>query len=79
MSKIMTKNYYDPEGLGKRIRNQRKQLKLSQDAASRQADIPTSTLAKLESGFVTNPTVATMSKIAHALQTDIHYLIGYKK
>ena len=43
---------------------------LSQEMLARQADLRLSNLAKLEGGFNVNPTLQTLSSLAHVLTND---------
>ena len=62
--------------LGRKIKQQRTALKLTQDELARKADIPYTTLVKIETGVVKNPSVQTMQKIAQALDVTIDELIS---
>lgn len=48
---------------------------LTQDSLARKADIPYTTLTKLESNVVKKPSVQTVAKIAKALGVSIEELI----
>lgn len=61
--------------IGKAIQNVRLEKGLTQEVLSRKADIPYTTLAKIESGMVLNPRFKTLQKIAIALGVTIDYLI----
>jgi len=62
--------------LGRKIKHQRAALKLTQDELARKADIPYTTLVKIETGVVKSPSVQTMQKIAQALEVTIDELIS---
>lgn len=62
--------------LSKRIKELRRKFKVTQDKLSKKADIPFSTLAKLEAGYITNPSMATLIKIADAFGVCIDELLG---
>ena len=53
--------------LGIKIQKTRKQQGLSQDDLARKADIPYTTLTKIEIGVIKNPSFDSVSKIAEAL------------
>lgn len=53
--------------LGIKIQKTRKQQGLSQDDLARKADIPYTTLTKIEIGVIKNPSFYSVSKIAEAL------------
>ncbi len=61
--------------LGKKIKALRLKLNLSQDEFARKADIPYTTLTKIETGVIKKPSVFVMAKIAKALGVDIENLI----
>jgi transcriptional regulator with XRE-family HTH domain len=64
--------------LDKRIKELRKKMKMSQDRLAKKADIPFSTLAKIEGGYTPNPSIETLIKISDALGVGIDELIGRK-
>ena len=64
--------------LGKRIKEFRAKDKLSQDQLSKRANLPFSTLAKIESGYTSNPSMETLIKIADAFGVSIDDLLGRK-
>ncbi|GAB6283756.1 MAG: hypothetical protein STSR0008_25650 [Ignavibacterium sp.] len=61
--------------LGKKIKTLRLKLELSQDEFARKADIPYTTLTKVEIGVIKKPSVFVMAKIAKALGVNIEDLI----
>ena len=64
--------------LGKRIKELRNKYKITQDKLSKKADIPFSTLAKIEAGYTLNPSMETLIKIADAFGIGIDELLGRK-
>jgi transcriptional regulator with XRE-family HTH domain len=62
--------------LAKRVKELRNKFKITQDKLARKADIPFSTLAKIESGYTPNPSMETLIKIADAFNISIDNLIG---
>jgi transcriptional regulator with XRE-family HTH domain len=64
--------------LGKRIKELRNKYKITQDKLSKKADIPFSTLAKIEAGYTANPSMETLIKIADAFGIGIDELLGRK-
>lgn len=62
--------------LSKRIKDLRSKNKLSQDQLSKKANLPFSTLAKIESGYTPNPSMETLIKIADAFDIAIDELLG---
>jgi transcriptional regulator with XRE-family HTH domain len=61
--------------LGQKIKKLRTKLGLSQDDFARKADVPYTTLTKVETGVIKKPSVFVVSKIAKALNVDIEELI----
>lgn len=61
--------------LGQKIKKLRTKLSLSQDDFARKADVPYTTLTKVETGVIKKPSVFVVSKIAKALNVDIEELI----
>jgi len=61
--------------LGKKIKALRLRLELSQDEFARKADIPYTTLTKVETGVIKKPSVFVMAKIAKALEVNIEDLV----
>ncbi len=61
--------------LGQKIRKLRQKLELSQDDFARKADVPYTTLTKIETGVIKKPSVFVVSKIAKALDVSIEELI----
>lgn len=61
--------------LGKKIKALRLKLQLSQDEFARKADIPYTTLTKIETGVIKKPSVFVMAKIAKALNVTVDELI----
>ncbi len=61
--------------LGKKIKALRLKLELSQDEFARKADIPYTTLTKIETGVIKKPSVFVMAKIAKALNITVDDLI----
>ena len=61
--------------LGQKIKKLRQKLGLSQDDFARKADVPYTTLTKVETGVIKKPSVFVVSKIAKALDVDIENLL----
>ena len=61
--------------LGKKIKGLRMKLELSQDEFARKADIPYTTLTKIETGVIKKPSVFVVAKIAKGLNISIDELI----
>jgi DNA-binding XRE family transcriptional regulator len=49
---------------------------LTQDALSKKADLPYTTLAKIESDVIQNPTLETITKIADGLDISLVELVN---
>jgi DNA-binding XRE family transcriptional regulator len=61
--------------LGKKIKALRLKLELSQDEFARKADIPYTTLTKVETGVIKKPSVFVMAKLAKTLDVSIEDII----
>jgi len=61
----------ETNSLGQKIKKLRTKLGLSQDDFARKADVPYTTLTKVETGVIKKPSVFVVSKIAKALNVDI--------
>ncbi len=65
----------ESNSLGQKIKKLRTKLGLSQDDFARKADVPYTTLTKVETGVIKKPSVFVVSKIAKALGVGIEELI----
>jgi len=65
--------------LGKIIKEFRSKLNMSQDQLAKKADIPFSTLVKVEAGYTPNPSIKTLIKIADAFGIGLDELVGRNK
>lgn len=61
--------------LGQKIKKLRTKLNLSQDDFARKADVPYTTLTKIETGVIKKPSVFVVSKIAKALSVSVDELL----
>lgn len=61
--------------LGQKIRKLRQKLELSKDDFARKADVPYTTLTKIEIGVIKKPSVFVVRKIAKALNVAIEDLL----
>lgn len=64
------------ENLGEKIQRLRKEKGLSQDELARKADIPYTTLTKIEIGVIKKPSVFAVAKIAEALDISLDELLN---
>ncbi|MCT4592346.1 MAG: helix-turn-helix domain-containing protein [Candidatus Gracilibacteria bacterium] len=62
--------------IGQKIKKARNKKKLTQEALSRKADVPCTTLVKIESNVVKNPSIETVKKLAIGLETTVDELIS---
>ncbi len=62
--------------LGRKIKELRLKKKLSQDELARKADVPYTTLTKIEIGVIKKPSVFVVAKIAKALNISLDKLIN---
>lgn len=61
--------------LGIRIKKARVKMGLSQDELARKADVPYTTLTKVETGVIKKPSVFVMARIAKALGVSLDEII----
>ncbi len=61
--------------LGQKIKKLRQKLGLSQDDFARKADVPYTTMTKVETGVIKKPSVFVVNKIAKILGVDIEELL----
>lgn len=61
--------------IGDKIKRIRNKKDLTQDALARKAELPYTTLTKIESNVITKPTIQTVAKIAKGLGVSIDDLI----
>ena len=66
----------ETNSLGQKIKKLRTKLGLSQDDFARKADVPYTTLTKVETGVIKKPSVFVVSKIAKTLGVNIEELIN---
>lgn len=64
------------ENLGDKIQRLRKEKGLSQDELARKADIPYTTLTKIEISVIKKPSVFAIAKIAVALDISLDELLN---
>ena len=62
--------------LGENIKRFRQKRKLTQDKLARLADIPYTTITKIETGVIKQPSVQAVAKIAKALDVSVDKLIS---
>jgi len=75
MSKKSTYLQATHKQIGEKIQSWRKKKNLTQDALSKKADIPYTTLTKIESNVIKNPSIQTMINIARGLGITVDQLI----
>jgi transcriptional regulator with XRE-family HTH domain len=61
--------------IGDKVKTWRKKKDLTQDALAKTANIPYTTIAKIESNVIKNPSLQTITKIAEGLGITIDDLI----
>lgn len=61
--------------LGENIKRFRQKRKLTQDKLARLADIPYTSITKIETGVIKQPSVQAVAKIAKALGVSIEDLL----
>src|SRR5882757_1830834 len=67
----------DEKGLGKRLQAARKNAGFTQQQLCVQANLSYSTLAKIERGAITSPSIFTIQSIAQALGVSLDQLVGW--
>lgn len=70
-----TMNYMNLEKIGESIKKYRKVKGWKQDELAKHSGVPMTTIAKIEAGFIKNPSIEKMAKIAKALEIRIENLI----
>ena len=63
------------ELIGKRIRERRKELHMSQEALAEKSNVSRMTIIGLENGKCDNPLVGTLADIARALDTTVEFFL----
>jgi transcriptional regulator with XRE-family HTH domain len=61
--------------IGQKIKDLRKKQDMTQEGLARKADIPYTTLVKIESDAIQNPTLDTLTKIVNGLGVSLDELI----
>ena len=61
--------------IGEKIKRWRTKKDITQDALAKKANIPYSTIAKIESDVITRPTIQTVTKIAAGFDISIDELV----
>jgi len=64
--------------IGDKIRQLRNKKGLTQDALAKKADIPYTTLTKIEANVITKPSIQSVVKIAAGLDVTIDELLNSK-
>lgn len=66
----------DISSIGQKIKQLRNEKGWSQDELARQAGVPFTTVTKIETGVIKNPSIEKMAKIAKALDVTVDILIS---
>ncbi|PIU36275.1 hypothetical protein COT03_00415 [Candidatus Shapirobacteria bacterium CG07_land_8_20_14_0_80_39_18] len=61
--------------IGDKIKAWRKKRDLTQDALAKKANIPYTTIAKIESDVIQNPSLQTITKVAEGLGVSLDDLV----
>ena len=69
------KSQSNNETIGDKIKKLRNKQGLTQDELARKADLPYTTLTKIETNVITKPSIQTVVKIANGLGVSIDELI----
>lgn len=70
------KKQKEERSIGQKIKVWRAKKELTQEALARKANIPYTTLAKIESDVIKSPTLPTATKIAEGLGITLDELIS---
>jgi len=65
--------------IGQRIKHWRKEKGITQDTLAKRANVPYTTIAKIESGVIKNPSIQTVTKISEGLDVSLDELIKGEK
>jgi transcriptional regulator with XRE-family HTH domain len=63
---------------GQRLKHFRNSRGMTQDQLARKADIPYTTLTKIETGVIKNPSIQTVLKLAKGLNCSLDQLVTQK-
>ncbi len=69
------KSQNNNEAIGDKIKQLRNKQGLTQDELARKANLPYTTLTKIETNVITKPSIQTVMKIANGLGVSIDNLI----
>jgi DNA-binding XRE family transcriptional regulator len=69
------KSQNNSQNIGDKIRQLRNKQGLTQDELARKADLPYTTLTKIETNVITKPSIQTVMKIAKGLGITIDDLV----
>ena len=69
------KSANNQESIGDKIKKIRNKQGITQDELARRADLPYTTLTKIESNVITKPTIQTVVKIAKGLGITLDVLL----
>lgn len=72
----MVVRQHSDKTIGQKIKDLRKGMEMTQEGLARKADIPYTTLVKIEGDAIQNPTLDTITKIASGLEVTIDKLIN---
>ncbi|MBI2550848.1 helix-turn-helix transcriptional regulator [Candidatus Uhrbacteria bacterium] len=72
----MAENKQPEKTIGQKIKELRKKKDLTQEGLARKADLPYTTLVKIEGDAIQNPTLDTITKIAAGLEVSLDDLIN---
>ena len=71
----MEEKQQESKSIGSQVKQWRKVRELTQEGLARKADVPYTTLSKIESDVVKNPSIQTMMKIADGLEISLDELM----
>jgi len=66
----------DLQNIGQRIKQFREAKKWRQEDLAKESGVPTTTTSKIEGGFIKNPSIEKIAKIAEALEVSVDSLLN---
>ena len=72
---MVMKSQNNDETIGNKIKQLRNKQGLTQDELARKADLPYTTLTKIETNVITKPSIQTVMKIAKGLGISLDELM----
>ena len=64
------------QAVGKKIRDRRKQMRMSQETLAKKSDVSRVRISAIENGKCNNVLVSTLTAIATALETNVEFFLS---